>query len=373
MNKKGWFLIALAFSITWGLDRVTKMWALQLPLSKHFGFFEFSLHYNPGAILGLFSSLPPVLRIVTLSTGGAFLIFSFFMLQYLIPIRAMSIRVGMALLLGGILGNVADRIAWGHVVDFIIIKAGKWNSPVFNVADAIQWIGHMSVIYGLFKYADTFWPEKNTRKSNWVNFKFQIKYCLLLIAVGTGIGIVSGTFAYTYLRVTIISLTGENPFILDKFLIPFTLSFAAISGVFIMVLFLVGKAISHRVAGPVFAFENYLNNLMNGKFYSFKVRRSDEFQHLSVIGDKIKTHLEKVIPKSPEPIKKEEIDYNTEELTPAPEQENPPLAIGTQKLFDEEITYKTDVIKNNSNQTPELPPDELTQQNPENKKDDKAG
>ncbi len=290
----------MAFTLTWVLDRVTKLWALDLITNKSFGFLEFSLHYNPGAILGLFANLPPVLRVVTLSTGGAFLIFSFFMLQYLIPIRAMSIRVGMALLLGGILGNVADRIAWGHVVDFIIIKNKTWHSPVFNIADAIQWIGHISVIYGLFKYAETFWPEQNTRKSLWVNFKFQIKYCFLLMVVGLGIGIVSGTFAYTYLRVTIISLTGQNSYILDKFLVPFILSYAAISGVFLMILFLIGKSISHRVAGPVYAFEKYLAELMNGNFKSFKMRRSDEFQHLAEIGEKVKIHLEKVIPPSTE-------------------------------------------------------------------------
>lgn len=298
MNKLLWFWVGFSLVLTWVLDRVTKIWALGLSNTISYKHLEFSLHYNPGAILGLFSELPPVLRVVTLSTGGAFLIFSFVMLQYFIPIKAMSIRIGMSLLLGGILGNVSDRVTMGHVVDFIIVKYNHWLSPVFNVADAIQWFGHICVIWGLLKHAETFWPEQNTRKSYWVNIKFQLKYCMLLIAVGLGIGIISGTFAYTYMRVMIISLAGENKVILDKFLIPFTISFASISGVFIMILFLVGKMISHRVAGPVYRFEQYILDVISGKYYSLKLRRGDEFQHLNEVGEKLKVHIQKGYPSS---------------------------------------------------------------------------
>lgn len=324
MNKLLWFWVGFSLVVTWVLDRVTKNWALGLTDSINFNWLEFSLHYNPGAILGLFSELPPVLRVVTLSTGGAFLIFSFIMLQYFIPIKAMSIRVGMSLLLGGILGNVADRVMMGHVVDFIIIKIGSWSSPVFNVADTIQWFGHISVITGLLKYADTFWPEQNTRKSYWVNIQFQLKYCALLIAVGLGIGIISGTFAYTYLRVTIISLAGENKMVLDKFLIPFTISFASISGVFIMILFLVGKMISHRVAGPVYRFEKYIIDLISGKYYPLKLRRGDEFQHLNNVGDRLLDHVKKSDPNTPVPLSEAEALAASQELAQV---EAPPITI----------------------------------------------
>jgi signal peptidase II len=331
VNRLLWFWVGFSLTLTWVLDRVTKNWALGLTKSINYGNLEFSLHYNPGAILGLFSELPPVLRVVTLSTGGAFLIFSFIMLQYFIPIKAMSIRVGMSLLLGGILGNVADRVTMGHVVDFIIVKFGDWSSPVFNVADAIQWFGHISVIWGLLKHADTFWPEQNTRKSYWVNIKFQLKYCMLLIAVGLGIGVISGTFAYTYLRVTIISLTGENNMILNKFLIPFTISFASISGVFIMILFLVGKMISHRVAGPVYRFEKYIIDLISGKYYSLKLRRADEFQHLNGLGEKLKDHIQKSNPVPAIVLSEEEALAASEALA----------TIDSPPLLDSEIALST--------------------------------
>ena len=46
-----------------------------------------------------------------------------------------------ALLLAGILGNVADRARLGHVVDFIVLHAGEYHWPTFNVADASICVG----------------------------------------------------------------------------------------------------------------------------------------------------------------------------------------------------------------------------------------
>jgi signal peptidase II len=301
--------------LTWGVDRITKIQALSLQGIKSFGFLELSLHYNPGAILGLFSQLPAVLRVVTLSTGGAFLIFSYLILQYIIPIRALTLRIGMSLLLGGIIGNVADRIVWGHVVDFISFRFGSWSSPIFNLADAIQWVGHGLVMFSLLTHADLFWPESNTRKSQWVNFKFQLKYCLILMTVGIGMGVVAWTLSYTYLRVTLLTVTGDNHTLLKQYLVPFSLSFLAVSGIFIWTLFLIGKIISLRVAGPVFAFERYIDDLLKGKFREFRVRRSDEFQHFNEIADKLKEHLSKTIPPSDEHTLNPTLNYDEENST----------------------------------------------------------
>lgn len=291
LRKLDWFWILFALALTWGVDRWTKLEALKLVGIKDYGFLIFTLQYNPGAILGLFSQLPSVLRVVTLSTGGAFLIFTFFILQYLIPARAMTLRIGMALLLGGIMGNVADRIAWGHVVDFISFRYGSNLTPIFNIADAIQWVGHAMIMVSLIRHAEYFWPESNIRKTQWINLRFQLKYCFILMIVGLGMGIIAGTFSYTYLRVTLLTLTGENHALAQRYLVPFILSLGAVNGIFLGGLYLIGKLLSLRVAGPVYAFERYVEDLLAGNFRSFQVRSSDEFQQLTQLGIKLREHL----------------------------------------------------------------------------------
>lgn len=56
-----------------------------------------------------------------------------------------------ALILGGALGNMVDRLVHGHVVDFILVHYRDWYFPAFNVADialtcgAAAWIGHLAL------------------------------------------------------------------------------------------------------------------------------------------------------------------------------------------------------------------------------------
>ncbi|MGB7213744.1 MAG: signal peptidase II [Gammaproteobacteria bacterium] len=59
-----------------------------------------------------------------------------------LPARGQGILAsGLALVLGGALGNVIDRVVHGHVVDFVSVHYGGWSFPAFNVADSSITIG----------------------------------------------------------------------------------------------------------------------------------------------------------------------------------------------------------------------------------------
>lgn len=49
--------------------------------------------------------------------------------------------LALALVLGGALGNIVDRVRFGYVVDFVHVHVGAWSFYVFNVADAAITIG----------------------------------------------------------------------------------------------------------------------------------------------------------------------------------------------------------------------------------------
>ena len=120
MKRIEWVIVLFPLLVCWILDRITKLWANTIDGPRLHGYINFVLHHNHGAMLGLFSELPQVLRIVSLSTGGAFLLCIYVIIQYLLPIKSLVLRTGLSILIGGILGNVADRIIWGYVVDFIV-------------------------------------------------------------------------------------------------------------------------------------------------------------------------------------------------------------------------------------------------------------
>ena len=58
---------------------------------------------------------------------------------------------GLALILGGAVGNLIDRLAWGHVVDFLQLHAGPWYWPAFNVADSAITVGAVLVVLDSFR------------------------------------------------------------------------------------------------------------------------------------------------------------------------------------------------------------------------------
>lgn len=291
MKKHEWFYVLAPMFFTIAIDQVTKWWALGLAGTLKYGPLGFALHFNKGAMLGLFSSLPPILRIVSLSTGGAFLLFTFVIIQYLLPIKSLLLRVGMSTLMGGIIGNVIDRTIQGYVIDFIYFEVGGWHSPVLNVADALQWVGYICLVTALLKDGELLWPQNNIRKYYWVNPAFQLRYCFTLMGIGLGFGLIAGVFSYTFLRFMVVDLIGNNQKLLDQFLIPFIQTYTAFTLAFGAFLFMIGRSLSHRVAGPVYAFERFVKNFISGKAQKLKLRKSDEFAHLENLSQMMIDHL----------------------------------------------------------------------------------
>lgn len=301
MKRRDWIVVLTPLLGTWLIDRLSKLWAVSAPLPAEFGPLGLMVHHNHGAALGLFSDLPAVLRIVSLSTGGAFLIFAFGLIQYLLPIRSLMLRSGLSILLGGILGNVSDRIFYGYVVDFIYFRFGDSLSPVFNVADALQWVGYGMLAYALMKEGQVLWPEGDVRRMRWVNLRFQLRYSFVLTGIGLSLAIISGVYAYTFIRVSIIDLVGNNKQVLSHYLVPFIATYVVISLLFAGILFLAGRSISQRIAGPLYAFEKYLDDLVAGKPRALRLRAGDEFKHLEKLAERLNAEMAKRYPSAATP------------------------------------------------------------------------
>lgn len=109
-------------------------------------FFHFTYVQNTGAAWSI------------LEGNTVFLIFASFIavgLVYYFLIKDKKIEkieeVGYGVLLGGILGNLVDRIFLGYVVDFIHFKFGSYHFPVFNIADIGIVIGTFIIISIMIK------------------------------------------------------------------------------------------------------------------------------------------------------------------------------------------------------------------------------
>lgn len=96
---------------------------------------NFTLAYNEGAAFSLLANQAGWQKWFFVLLGG---LVSAFLLYYLrqVPKVARLLSVGLALVLGGAVGNVIDRLLYGHVIDFIHVHYNEvWHYPIFNVAD----------------------------------------------------------------------------------------------------------------------------------------------------------------------------------------------------------------------------------------------
>jgi signal peptidase II len=140
-----WFALAAAVIL---LDQVTKWAVLENFVygerREITGFFNLVLVYNKGAAFSMFASADgwqtPLLILFAVVAAG--------IVSYLI-VRNREKRVlclGLALILGGALGNLIDRLRFGHVVDFLDFHAMGWHWPAFNVADSGITVGALLLI-----------------------------------------------------------------------------------------------------------------------------------------------------------------------------------------------------------------------------------
>lgn len=67
------------------------------------------------------------------------------------PGAALLLRLGLVLILAGALGNLVDRIAWGYVIDFVLVHLGSYPFPAFNLADSAITVGAVLVILDGFR------------------------------------------------------------------------------------------------------------------------------------------------------------------------------------------------------------------------------
>ena len=109
------------------------------------GFFNLVLVFNKGAA---FSFLAGESGWQTPLLAG-FSILAAAVLSFLIARNQGKtlLATGLALVLAGAVGNVIDRLRFGHVVDFVDLHALGWHFPAFNVADSAITIGAILLIY----------------------------------------------------------------------------------------------------------------------------------------------------------------------------------------------------------------------------------
>lgn len=101
-------------------------------------FFNIVFTWNPGASFSLFRGLGEVAPLLIIIATGAIIGFIGY---YALRRASAAERLPLALILGGAIGNLIDRVRFGAVVDFLDFHIGTLHWPAFNVADICICVG----------------------------------------------------------------------------------------------------------------------------------------------------------------------------------------------------------------------------------------
>jgi len=143
MKSPLYFLIAILVVL---LDQITKFLARSFigtfETVKIFPFLHLVSVRNEGAAFGLFKEFGNI-PFIAISLIAIIVVVVLLM-------RGKEDRFGLALVLGGAIGNMIDRITMGSVTDFVDVFAGRFHWPAFNVADSALTIGLVVMVVSSF-------------------------------------------------------------------------------------------------------------------------------------------------------------------------------------------------------------------------------
>jgi signal peptidase II len=107
-------------------------------------FFDLTWVENRGVSLGILTATSPEMRYLLIALTGAIAIF---VLAWMMREKVMSDILGLALVLGGAVGNIRDRATMGYVIDYADLHFGDFRPfLVFNIADAAITIGVLIIL-----------------------------------------------------------------------------------------------------------------------------------------------------------------------------------------------------------------------------------
>lgn len=145
-----WVGIAIIVTL---LDQLTKITMVRLlaygqsdPVTS---FFNLVMVYNKGAAFSFLADQPGWQRYFFTGISVLASLFILWMLK-----RHPGQRLfcwALALILGGALGNLIDRVAYGHVIDFLDFHLAGWHWPAFNVADSAITVGALLFVLDEFR------------------------------------------------------------------------------------------------------------------------------------------------------------------------------------------------------------------------------
>ncbi len=164
LYRAAYLLVSLAVLVLdqWTKGIITRSFDVHQSRTVIAGLFDITYVRNSGAAFGLFASFDSSVKAILLNSVAVlvFLVVSAYALRS--PHKSIRLQLGFALILGGAVGNLLDRVRFGYVVDFLDFSISGHHWPAFNLADSAICIGVGLLFLDMLRGEEQTRPEPDT-------------------------------------------------------------------------------------------------------------------------------------------------------------------------------------------------------------------
>lgn len=253
------------------LDLFSKHLAMNYLINGNgFGPLQLKAVQNYSGFLGTYFNLSFGALIVMSSTLALMVVTMAIFALMAFPQQIMMFSVSLALLCGGIISNVFSRLSYGFVTDWFGFGMNPPLATYYNFADLAQLVGIVLFFIVLIRDSKKIFNAYEFRRNYFVNPKFQLKFTghlmLLMTAIFTFVALISSA----YFRFNFSCFMQFTPYIFIM---------AELYLALLLLTFLFGIVVSHRIAGPLYRFRQSVAEVLQKDGSDvIKFREHDDLQ-----------------------------------------------------------------------------------------------
>ena len=265
-DKKSYIINFCSFFCVLLIDQFSKIYALS----------NYNINYNDSFVFGVFSNLPLMIRVSFLVSFFGIVLLTYFVLVYLLNEKLFYFKISLSILVGGISGNVLDKLVHNKAIDFINFNLGEIHI-VYNIADVAQICSIIYILFVVFRRDHLIWFPEDKRSRIFLYPKSQLIFSAQVCGAAMSGYLIIFIFAYSVISTSFNSYVRAVP----DFWSQFTLSALILGLLLFLVIFLFSIKISNQYFGPIYKLEQYV--LKKDFTKDFKLRENDRFKNLEDI------------------------------------------------------------------------------------------
>lgn len=245
-------------------------------------------------VTAAFSDFPLAIKNVVLLTVVGFFVATYLVAALLVRRNLGKLYFAFSIMLAGLTANVFDSALNSGATSVFLLGNADAVRYHFNLADIYTFVGLLLTAHATYRAVPILFPVRPPRRNYWINPEFQGRHMAIICSLGLSYALVIGLFGFSFVRAILAAgAQDEQNLVNHNWLMAFVICFFLITSVYLLLLLIFTRRLTHSIAGPLFAFERAVRASLAGQDAKLHLRDTDEFRNLQALAEDINAALRK--------------------------------------------------------------------------------